>query len=65
MGKPVLLGASRKSFIGEILNAPAAQRLFGSLAIAACGIMNGADIVRVHDVEETAQVVKMADAVKA
>ena len=53
LGIPILLGASRKSFIGKILNAEVDQRLEGSLAAAILGAVNGADIVRVHDVPET------------
>jgi len=49
----ILLGASRKSMIGQILDTPVYERLEGSLAAAAAGVMNGADIVRVHDVLET------------
>lgn len=52
-GCPVLLGASRKSMIGAILDLDVENRLEGSLAAAAAGIVNGADIVRVHDVLET------------
>ncbi|MGB3975979.1 MAG: dihydropteroate synthase [bacterium] len=50
---PVLLGVSRKSMIGEILNLPVDARIEGSLAAAAVGVLNGADILRVHDVMET------------
>lgn len=60
-GYPLLLGASRKSFIGNLLDLPVDQRLEGSLAAVACGIMNGAGIVRVHDVKETCRVVKVTD----
>ena len=64
LGLPILLGASRKSMIGNVLNQPdAAQRLYGSLATAAVAIANGAAIVRVHDVAETRQVVDMAWAI--
>jgi dihydropteroate synthase len=50
---PVLLGVSRKSMIGSILNLPVESRIEGSLAAAAAGVLNGADILRVHDVQET------------
>lgn len=63
LGKPILLGTSRKSMIGMVLDVPADQRLEGNLAITAIGVANGADIVRVHDVKQTALVCKMSDAV--
>jgi dihydropteroate synthase len=57
---PVLVGASRKSFIGKILgNAPAGERLGGSLAAAVVAVLNGAKIVRVHDVKETVNALRM------
>ena len=62
LGFPVLLGPSRKSFIGYTLDLPADQRLEGTAAAIAVGIVRGADIVRVHDVEYMARVVKMTDA---
>jgi dihydropteroate synthase len=58
--KPLLLGTSRKSFIGKILDLPVAERLEGSLATAVIGIMKGAQILRVHDVQETRRAVKIA-----
>lgn len=58
--KPVLLGASRKSFIGKILDLPVAERLEGSLATAVIGMIKGAKILRVHDVQETCRAVKIA-----
>ena len=64
LGKPMLLGVSRKSFIGEILNLPASERLGGSLAAAAWGVMNDADILRVHDVRETVSLVKVLETIK-
>jgi len=63
LNKPILLGTSRKSMIGLVLDLPAEQRLEGNLAITAIGIANGADIVRVHDVKQTALVCKMSDAI--
>jgi dihydropteroate synthase len=64
LGRPVLLGASRKRFIGAALNQPdEADRLHGSLAVAALAAARGADIVRVHDVPETVNAVRMADAI--
>ena len=53
MGYPVLVGPSRKSFIGELLNLPVNERLEGSLAAANACLMNGAKMIRVHDVNET------------
>lgn len=65
LGKPVAIGVSRKAFIGKILdNAPAAERLEGTAAATAISILNGANIVRVHDVKEMARVAKVADAIK-
>jgi dihydropteroate synthase len=63
LGKPILLGTSRKSMIGLVLDLPADKRLEGNLAVTAIGIANGADIVRVHDVRETALVCRMSDAI--
>lgn len=63
LGYPVLLGSSRKSFIGFTLDLPADQRVEGTAATVAVGIARGADIVRVHDVKEMARVAKMTDAI--
>jgi dihydropteroate synthase len=63
LGKPILLGTSRKSMIGLVLDQPPERRLEGNLAVTAIGIANGADIVRVHDVKETALVCRMSDAI--
>ena len=63
LGKPILLGTSRKSMIGLVLDVPADRRLEGNLAVTAIGIANGADIVRVHDVKQTALVCRMSDAI--
>jgi dihydropteroate synthase len=63
LGYPVLLGPSRKSFIGYTLDLPPDQRLEGTLAAVAVGIVRGADIVRVHDVRETVRAARMADAI--
>jgi dihydropteroate synthase len=63
---PLLVGASRKSFIGRVLNeTQAKERLNGSLATAAIAIWNGANIVRVHDVGATLEAVKIIDAIKS
>lgn len=61
LGKPVLVGTSRKSFIGNILGKEVGDRIFGTSASVAASILNGADIVRVHDVKEIADVVKITD----
>jgi len=76
LGRPILLGSSRKSFIGWVLDLtpeqrsnkvafipPGDQRLEGTAATIAIGIARGADIVRVHDVKEMARVCKMSDAI--
>ncbi len=61
IGYPVLLGTSRKSFIGKITGAEVNDRLAGSIASISIGIMNGVDIVRVHDVKETRQAIEIID----
>jgi dihydropteroate synthase len=63
IGYPILLGPSRKSFIGYTLNLPPEQRLEGTAAAVAVGIVRGADIIRVHDVPFMARVVYMTDAI--
>ena len=63
MGRPILMGTSRKSTIGYVLDLPVAKRLEGTAATVALAIANGADIVRVHDVKEMVRVVRMSDAV--
>ena len=63
LGYPILLGTSRKSFIGFTLDLPADQRLEGTAATVSVGITRGADIIRVHDVKEMARVAKMTDAI--
>jgi len=62
LGYTLLLGTSRKSFIGMILDLPADERLEGTAASVALGVAGGADIVRVHDVKEMVRVVRVADA---
>ncbi len=65
LGRPVLIGHSRKSFIGKVLGLQSPEeRLFGSLGVAAVAAYLGADILRVHDVAETRQAVEMALAIK-
>lgn len=62
---PMLVGTSRKSFIGKILNdAPTNERLNGTLAINAISVWNGANIVRVHDVKETVETLKVVEEIK-
>lgn len=63
LGKPVLLGPSRKSFIKMILNLPAAERVEGTAAAVAIGISRGADMVRVHDVRQMVRVCRVSDAI--
>ncbi len=63
LGFPILLGTSRKSSLGRILGVPPKERLEGTLATTAIGIMQGVDIVRVHDVEENLKAAKVADAI--
>jgi len=65
LGKPILIGVSRKSFIGKILNdASPSERLEGTASSVAISVINGANIVRVHDVGFMSKVVKVADAIK-
>jgi dihydropteroate synthase len=61
--KPVLLGVSRKSFIGDILNLPPEERLEGSLAATVMGVVKGASIIRTHDVKATRNAVRVAEAI--
>jgi dihydropteroate synthase len=64
LGKPILLGVSRKSFIGRILDIPAGERVEGSLAAAAWGIVKDVNILRVHDVLETVRLARVLEAIK-
>ena len=61
MGYPILLGPSRKSFIGEVLDLPVEERLEGTLASITVGLINGANIVRVHDVIETKRTISIVE----
>lgn len=63
LGRPILVGPSRKSFIGITLDLPPEERLEGTAATVALAIDRGADVVRVHDVKEMARVARMTDAV--
>lgn len=65
LGRPLLVGVSRKSMIGAVLGRPVDQRLSGGLALAVLAMAKGARILRVHDVAETADVVRMIAAVEA
>jgi len=62
-GRPVLIGVSRKTFIGKILGTPVHDRLEGTAAAVTVSIMNGVDIVRVHDVKEMVRVARVTDAI--
>jgi dihydropteroate synthase len=64
MGYPLLVGASRKTFIGKILGAEPDERLEGSLAAAVAAVFGGAHIIRAHDVKETCRAVRVADAIR-
>jgi dihydropteroate synthase len=63
LGTPIMVGPSRKGFIGKILDLPMDQRLEGTIATVVASVLNGANIVRVHDVKECSRAVKMADAI--
>jgi dihydropteroate synthase len=63
LGRPILLGTSRKSTLGKVLDLPAEDRLEATLATTALGIAAGVDIVRVHDVRPNVRAARMADAV--
>jgi dihydropteroate synthase len=64
LGKPVLLGTSRKTFIGKILGANPDQRLEGTLSSIAIGVLNGAHIIRSHDVLQAKKAIAVADAIR-
>jgi dihydropteroate synthase len=64
LGKPLLLGTSRKSFIGKILNADVTERLEGTLSSIVVGVLNGAHIIRCHDVIQAKKAIAIADAVR-
>ena len=63
--RPLLLGVSRKSFIGKLLGATVNERLPASLACATLAVADGVQIIRAHDVAETVQAVRMAEALLA
>jgi dihydropteroate synthase len=64
LGHPLLIGASRKTFIGKILDVKPEERLEGSLAAAVAAVFGGAHIIRAHDVKETWRAVRVADAIR-
>jgi dihydropteroate synthase len=64
LGKPILLGTSRKSFIGKILNTKVEDRLEGTLSSIAIGVLNGAHIIRSHDVQQAKKAIAVADAIR-
>jgi dihydropteroate synthase len=64
LGAPILVGLSRKSFLGDILNLPAEERLEGTIAANAIAILNGAGIIRVHDVKEGKRTADVARALR-
>jgi dihydropteroate synthase len=61
LGQPVLIGTSRKSFIGKLLDLPVTDRIEGTAATVTASVLRGGDVVRVHDVREMARVVRVAD----
>ena len=63
LGRPVLIGTSRKSTIGKVLDKPVEERMWGTAATCAVAIANGANMIRVHDVAEMVQVARMTDAI--
>jgi len=65
LGKPILVGPSRKSFIGEILGVPVSERLYGTLGAVAYCALKGVHIVRVHDVKAVRQVLDIIDAIES
>jgi len=65
LGKPILVGPSRKAFLGNLLNLPVSDREEATAAAVAVAVMNGANIVRVHDIKKIKQVIRVADAIKA
>ncbi|MBI4595542.1 MAG: dihydropteroate synthase [Candidatus Tectomicrobia bacterium] len=65
LGRPIMIGVSRKSFIGKILDLPPEERIEGTAAAVVVSILNGANLIRVHDVKAMTRVAKMADALKS
>ncbi|MBI4355291.1 MAG: dihydropteroate synthase [Candidatus Omnitrophica bacterium] len=65
LGRPIMVGVSRKALIGEVLQAPVGERLMGTAALCALAITQGAHLLRIHDVKPIAEVARMIDAVIA
>lgn len=63
LGRPILIGVSRKSFIGNVLDVPVEERLTGSVAATSAALLGGARLVRCHDVKETRQAVDLVNAI--
>ncbi len=63
LGRPILVGPSRKSFIGTILNLPPKERIFGTVSSCVLAVKNGAHIVRVHDIKQVKEAVRVMDAI--
>jgi dihydropteroate synthase len=63
LARPLLVGPSRKSFIGRVLGVPPGERLLGTAAAAAAAVLGGAHVLRVHDVREMAEVARVCDAI--
>ena len=61
LGQPILVGTSRKSFIGKLLDLPPGERVEGTAATITAAVLRGVDLVRVHDVREMTRVVRVAD----
>jgi len=64
LGRPIMVGTSRKSFIGALTGSPPENKLEGSLASACAAAMNGANIIRTHDVAQTRQALRIADSIR-
>jgi len=64
LGRPILIGTSRKAFIGRILKKEVTERETGTMATLAAAVMNGANIVRAHDVKKAVETVRIIDAIK-
>lgn len=64
LGQPLLVGPSRKTFVGKLLDAGPEERLEGSLAVAVAAVLAGANIIRTHDVKESRRAIRIADALR-
>src|SRR5262249_48060987 len=65
LGKPLLVGVSRKSFLGKVTGLPVGERVEASLAAGAAAVLNGASLLRVHDVAATVRMVRVLDAIRS